>query len=448
MRWWRTVSGTVDAVVRERRLLELAARHPRPRDHWRRIRFLLDQARAWEDAGETSLRGFVEWAARQAEEGARVNEAVAPEPDDPAVRILTVHGAKGLEFPIVILAGLNALPAKHPPTVLWSEGGPELRVGVKTAERLVVTDGYDACLTDEREREEAERLRLLYVAMTRARDHLVVSLHHKANRRECHAAALAPHLADLEVLAPRPRKPARPDRAAPEPASADPARRATWIAQRAALLARASVPTSVAATALSGADDVEPDVVDDRPPWRRGRAGTAIGRAVHAVLQTVDLATGADLDVIARAQAFAEGVPDRADEVRALAASVLDAPTVQHATGAGWPCWRELPVGALVDGVLVEGFVDLLVRTPDGLVVVDYKTDAAPDDAALDAAAAHYTPQGAAYALALEHVLHEHVVRCVFVFARPTQAVERTVNDLPAAVQSVRARLREPRPAA
>ncbi|HEV2310306.1 MAG TPA: 3'-5' exonuclease, partial [Acidimicrobiia bacterium] len=310
MRWWRTVSGTVDAVVRERRLLELAARHRRPRDHWRRIRFLLDAARAWEDAGETSLRGFVEWAERQADEGARVNEAVAPEPDDPAVRILTVHGAKGLEFPIVILAGLSTLPSKQPPTVLWGGGGPELRVGVKATDRLVVTDGYEASQEVEREREDAERLRLLYVAMTRARDHLVVSLHHKDKSRECHAAALAPHLANLEVLAPAPLAAAVALRTAPAPPSADPAHRGSWIAQREALLTRAGVPTSVAATSLTDREDAEAEVVDERPPWRRGRAGTAIGRAVHAVLQSVDLATGADLDVIARAQAFAEGVPD------------------------------------------------------------------------------------------------------------------------------------------
>ena len=137
------MSGTVEAVVRARRLLELAAVHRRPRDHWRRIRFLLDQARAWEDAGGTSLRRFVEWASRQADEGVRVNEAVAPEPDDPALRILTVHGAKGLEFPIVILAGLNTLPSNQVPAVLWGPHGPELRVGTKAAGTVVTTLGHD-----------------------------------------------------------------------------------------------------------------------------------------------------------------------------------------------------------------------------------------------------------------------------------------------------------------
>ncbi len=260
--------------------------------------------------------------------------------------------------------------------------------------------------------------------------------------------ALAPHLdaAGVEVLAPTARARRSGRQVAPAPASAAPAARDAWIARRDALLTRAGVPASIAATSLTEEPGiVEPDdVVDERPPWRRGRAGTAIGRAVHAVLQTVDLATGAGLDVTARAQALAEGIPEREREVRALAASVLAAPTVQRAAHSGWPCWRELPVGAVVDGRLLEGFIDLLVRTPDGLVVVDYKTDHAPSGLALDAAAAHYAPQGAAYALALQETLHEAVVGCVFVFARPPEAVERAVNDLPAAVEAVRARLRAP----
>ena len=181
--------------------------------------------------------------------------------------------------------------------------------------------------------------------------------------------------------------------------------------------------------------------VEARPPWRRGRAGTALGRAVHAVLQSVDLGTGAGLEATARAQALAEGVADREREVRDLAASVLEAPLVRDAVAAGWDSWRELPVAAEVDGVLLEGFVDLLVRSPAGLVVVDYKTDVVPRDADVDAAVRRYAPQGAAYALALEAALGEPVVRCVFVFARLPSAREAEIVDLGAATAEARARL-------
>src|SRR5437763_131698 len=70
-RWWESVSATVDRVVRERRLLELAVAHRRPRDHWRRIRFVADTARAFVERGGTSLREFVGWVRNQIEEEAR-----------------------------------------------------------------------------------------------------------------------------------------------------------------------------------------------------------------------------------------------------------------------------------------------------------------------------------------------------------------------------------------
>ncbi len=82
----------------------------RPRDLWRRVRFVVDQARAFGDAQGGGVREFLEWTRLQSDEGARVTETVLPETDDDSVRILTIHGAKGLEFPITILSGMSTRP--------------------------------------------------------------------------------------------------------------------------------------------------------------------------------------------------------------------------------------------------------------------------------------------------------------------------------------------------
>jgi ATP-dependent helicase/nuclease subunit A len=449
-RWWRSVSATVEAVVRECHLLELAVARPRPRDHWRRIRFFLDQARAWDDAGESTLRGFVEWAQQQADERARVSEAVAPEPDDDAVRILTVHGSKGLEFPVVVLAGLSVAPPNLSPAVVWDDTGrAQYKIGTKSSGSLVSSPGYDAASRAEAAHEAAERLRLLYVAMTRARDHLVVSLHRK-ERAPCHAAEIASVIAgvDVPVLEPSPPLGRRVTTTGPEPPP-EPETFDAWVTQHGRALERAARPMAVAATTLAEASrhgngrdpgvskDLPPDGV---PPWRRGRAGTAVGRAVHAVLQTIDLRTGEHLESLARAQALAEGVADRADEIATLVTAALAAPVVGDAIEHGHRWWREVPVAAEVDGLVLEGFIDLLIETELGLVVVDYKTDQVPD-AAIDDAVARYGAQGATYALALESALRRPVARCVFVFARASGAIERELPDLDAAKGDVRAQV-------
>ena len=123
-RWWMPVNELVASLVRELRLIELTATTKRPRDHWRRIRFVVDQSRAWCDAGGSGLGGFVDWAMRQIENEADVLETVVPEPDDDAVRILTVHGSKGLEFPITIVAGLASMGGRSSSLVWDVDGGP------------------------------------------------------------------------------------------------------------------------------------------------------------------------------------------------------------------------------------------------------------------------------------------------------------------------------------
>ncbi len=465
-RWWESVSETVGRVIRERRLLELAVAYDRPRDHWRRTQFVVDAARSFGEGGGTTLRGFVDWLREQLDEDARAVEVVVPEPDDDAVRILTVHGAKGLEFPIVVLAGLGVRSRIQAPPLLWGES--RIEIGLGKDQQRFETAGFQPARQAEHDAQNAEEARLLYVAATRARDHLVVSVHHRATDK-CPAAnvlELAGDVPDLwrvaNVLDGEPARAAAPPPAdtpaAPESESDvhDVEGRAEWQARRAALVAANRRAPTISATALATSDgpgelagrvappdpNLESDEPEgDRPAWRRGRAGTAIGRAVHAVLQTVDFVSGAGLQPVARAQALAEGIPERAREIELLTASVLGAPVLELARAGR--AWREVPVAAPIGATMVEGFIDLLIEGPDGLIVVDYKTDHVPNDADIDAAVARYRIQGAAYALALESALGRPVTRVVFVFARRGGAVEREITDVRHAIGDVRTLLHD-----
>jgi ATP-dependent helicase/nuclease subunit A len=220
-----------------------------------------------------------------------------------------------------------------------------------------------------------------------------------------------------------------------------------WAAERTAALHAASRPTTVAASALT--DEGDPDSEGepdpglqkrprdlDLPPWIKGRYGTAVGRAVHGVLQTIDLASGDGLGAALVAQCEAEAVPDRVDDVRELVLSALGSPCVTEAAGA--PHWREVYACTPVAGRLLEGYIDLLYRGPDGLVVVDYKTAGTSDPAVLDQRVEGYRAQGASYALTVSASTAEPVVRVTFLFLTPDGAVERHLPDLERSVDQVR----------
>jgi ATP-dependent helicase/nuclease subunit A len=94
-----------------------------------------------------------------------------------------------------------------------------------------------------------------------------------------------------------------------------------------------------------------------------------------------------------------------------------------------------VPLG---DGRVLEGYVDLLYRSDDGLVVVDYKTGPSGLDADVEPLVERYRTQGASYALAVAEATGEPVVAVVFAFLTPEGPVERALPDLPAAVDHVR----------
>jgi len=448
-RRWLTPSELLERLVRDRGVLEVGALSGRFRDIARRVRFVVDQARAFAESTGGSLRDYLAWATRQGVEGARVVETVLPETDDDAVRILTVHGAKGLEFPIVICSGMTtkAQTARGGNNTLFPPGGGcEIRLGPG-----VQTDEFELHKPIDEQMGFHEKLRLLYVACTRARDHLVVSVHRKArdlgdDRPTWTHAELLWTASRGTVFDEFTRAPGSVQRGAP-PVVAPPPDRAGWDVERAEAFRRGQRRRFVAATTLAqrvGAEyKPDPGLAKESrdlelPPWNKGRYGTAIGRAVHAVLQTVDLATGAGIDDAAAAQSAAEGVLAHAAMIAALARAAVDAPTVRAA--AARPHWRETYVAVPLADITVEGYVDLIYRDDDGLLtVVDYKTDAIGSDAELEARLAHYRVQGAAYAHAVAATTGIAVARCVFVFLHPAGPREVVVSgpELDAAIALV-----------
>ena len=213
--------------------------------------------------------------------------------------------------------------------------------------RKAQTDAFELHKAIDEQMSHAEKLRLLYVACTRARDHLVVSVHRgdrevpdeETKRTAAELLWEAATGGDAIETAPQPSAlPLAAGVPAPPVLDLD-----EWLAEHDRAFATGARRRFVSATALARVADAaaahDPGVAKDGrdlelPPWNKGRYGTAIGRAVHAVLQTVDLTTGAGLADLAAAQAAAEGVLGHETTIADLASAALGSDTVRARSAA------------------------------------------------------------------------------------------------------------------
>ena len=454
-RMWESPSTLIERFVRDRMLLEGATSHPRMREQWRRYRFMVERAAQYAAAGGNSLRSFLGWIEDQVSNRVRVTETPVPESDEETVRVMTMHSAKGLEFPIVILASLNSGDIFRPPASLYDRQLGVVEVGLGPQNNRIATGGYEELAGRERQLSDAESVRLIYVAATRARDHLVLSLRRPERGGNTPAHIITRCMADYPELwetvvlkggtLPSATESGDEENTAVSLSAGSEhtlSARDEWIAGRHELIAGRGRPLFTSATALGQRRRQERERKDEQEwgqgdePWRRGRAGTQVGRAVHAVLQSIDLATGAGLAERAKAQATAEGIPNREADVIRLARIAVNSEIVRRAV-ASQRLWREVPVAAPVEGGFLHGFIDLLFEEPDGLVVVDYKTDSVDEDRVEDAVE-KYRLQGGAYACAVSRATGRRVKEVRFLYLEAEKDV--LLPDLAAAVRDAEAR--------
>ena len=170
------------------------------------IEKFLAQARA--ASARQTLAEFVEETEILRESKPREPDA-PPEDSANAVKIMTVHAAKGLEFPVVFLAAMHKGIDANPGAISFS---PRIGLGARWHHPLCRDDKDDAfqhAIRQElKQREKEEGNRLLYVAMTRAEEHLVLSFSTNGKKPQNWAAIVAERLPVRPVTAP-------PDRPAP-----------------------------------------------------------------------------------------------------------------------------------------------------------------------------------------------------------------------------------------
>jgi ATP-dependent helicase/nuclease subunit A len=374
-----------------------------------------------------------------------------------AVRLLSVHKAKGLEFPVVFVPDLGR--ESKPPRPRGTEAA-WVRRGGGDALGVLLPDG--ACnaawilhAAANRRHEAAEEKRVFYVACTRARERLVLvnsSVERSAPWRDALAAigysakdGFPPggllHGGSVRHLLVAPGHPDPP----PSPPEADPCwARAAARFEEVAASARASAVPPLSWPA--GARDAEQAGAGEAageswaaPPRRRGSqrdVARLAGSAMHAALEHWDFLDHDRLRDLARREArraaaaedgAAEATARRVEEETLRIVDLFLATTLPKRLAALTILGREVPILYRDDGGTTwVGACDLVYRDSDGTVVVaDYKTDEIDGDPA--AAAARYGPQLKVYREAVSRALGGRPVKAQVVFVRTGAAVDLSV---------------------
>ena len=449
------------------------------RRRYANLRKLMRLARSYEELRGPDVEGFVRFVADQDAAGARELEAAAEEEDADVVRLLTIHAAKGLEFKVVIVADAGRLRPPAPDEILaLPDGRFGFRILDPVTGRRHGASGYEALQAERRGEEAAERLRLYYVAMTRAIDRLIVSGSIDPARSADASTPigwvlgrLGVDLAELGEATELERGGARlllrVDRlaTAPSPAAAEPAPDEGQLAlfepaaDGAAPLVAPPLPElaplpeppsprvrrlSYSALALfercgyrfyaeriAGLASVE---AAGEASVDHGLAATEIGNAVHRLLEQLNLAAPAvpDLEIV---RAWYPAVTDdELERIRSLVQAYCDSGLAGRLAALDGTR-AEQPFTFEHDGVLLHGYLDLLHRDPGSgrLLVVDYKTNVLEDVEPAEVVDADYRLQRLVYALACFRAGADEVEVVYQFLERPDEPVSAVFgrDDLP-----------------
>ncbi|WP_425229780.1 double-strand break repair helicase AddA [Sphingomonas sp.] len=402
------LSGPLDG---RRRLLERLGHEARDP-----IEELLNAALAFESTTTPSLQRFLDWFDRGEVE-------IVRDPSAPldAVRVMTAHGAKGLQAPLVVLADACVDPTQSPRSVMgwrYDEAAPPVPIfRPRKEERGGPLD--EAIATVER-KELEEHWRLFYVAATRAEEQLVIagSLGPRAKGvpyPQSWYAIAGQALTDLGVAAGDGERVYVGGDATPAATPGAPAAEIDgvalpdWVRRPAPVEARPPRPLTPST--------LGDDAVADPPPSAAMRAAAERGRLLHALFERLPgVAADARMAAADRWLRDSGRVAD-ASERAAIAHSVCGIiGDLRFAPLFGPDSLAEAPVTAvLADGLVVAGTIDRLLVGGGRVQVVDFKTGRRVP-ASLDEVPPYHLRQMAAYAAALRVIFPDKAVEAALLY--------------------------------
>ena len=446
--------GCYEAVkfgVKRLGLYERSASSKSMDETWRRLDFVLDEAQQWVNNANVTLRSYVDFVKKRVEERAKLNESQGGDLGVDALTILTVHAAKGLEFPVVIMTGNSDAIVKNSSNRSIAQSNEQIAIKIGSNFQ---TANFSECVERERMKDRQEKLRLLYVGATRARDHLLITfpvveeeiqgwrdLKYGPGEALAKSKMLWHLLANLTTT-----QLTQIDDRIPEVVPIRPSERReqidfeTWNSARQKLIRSIDVPRVITATAMMASEELSYQTSRPRPSTTLGISGRDVGILVHACLAEVSL-HDVDQAMIQTNEILGTRGLDRSavDYISQVVRCALQADCVRNAVSP----LREFVVSAALDDgdIVVESVIDLGYDAGGVYRIVDYKVVDEIIDSEIQSRMDRYLIQGSLYKYAMQRLLsQDKVIEVIFLFVSATDYREIICNCL--SIVEVEQRLR------
>ncbi len=389
-----------------------------------------DTARALAERGMLSFRGFVRWLAERQDEEAEEEEPPTFERGDDFVKLMTIHRAKGLEFPVVILADMAYKGNKGREFIVDRKGE---KIGFKVGSKGLDlrTRNYEDLSEWEKRRSEEEAKRLLYVAMTRARDFVVLPLYWAKEKNGKPNIEEGSFLSYLQEYFPRPeevsfgewkddlmaydtkgldlqmkssfafRSKLNDEMKGGEEAKRLLSERNKWKEFQRQLKKKAGQGRSIT-TATEQVEELEKDDEWLVSPVTQGE-GAIFGKLVHRLFEKLNWSHPDVLEKMAEREGKELGATGRMiNRAVEIVKEAFHSEILKRVMRSG-NFQKEVPFAYKKNGILFEGVMDIVFKEGDRLVVLDFKTDLVAR-MELDLKVEHYKPQVEVYSDAIRAI--------------------------------------------